>query len=41
MNPAIALAMGGGGANQMFVDDVFSAYTYDGTGTAKTITKWD
>lgn len=38
MNPLMALAFSDGGAVTQYVDDVFSAYTYAGTGSASTIT---
>jgi len=37
MNPALAMAMGSGGAVQIYSDDVFSTYLYGGNGTSQSI----
>lgn len=38
MNPMMALALSNGGSSKQYVDDVFSAYTYTGNASTKTIT---
>ena len=37
MNPAIAIAIGGGGVVNTYTDDVFSTYLYGGNGTSQSI----